>query len=368
MSRSLRVLHVVRLAEGGMRKHVQILLSKLGDDVEQGLCSSQNFFDSLPPEVREKVRFTSVDIGDSAGPGMLSKGLTIARAARSMGADIIHSHGYKAAIPGVIAARVYGAASVVTGHNLFPKNASFLARASLKFVSMFSRSIIAVAPALTESLVAAGVRSDRIDTILNGIDLDSYGQETRPEVFSEIGLAKSNRMILCAARLTEVKGVDVLIHSAAVLAEEIPEVRIVIAGDGPDEDKLHDLAANTAPRNTIFLGRRDDIARLLGACDMVAIPSRAEGLPMMLAESMASGKPVVASSVGGLADMIADGKNGILVPAGDHIALAEGLCRVLHSSDLSARIGSSARRFAEQNFSEDTMITRTKEVYRCALS
>jgi glycosyltransferase involved in cell wall biosynthesis len=175
-------------------------------------------------------------------------------------------------------------------------------------------------------------------------------------------------VILCAARLTEVKGVEYLVRAAALVHERHPSIRVMIAGDGPDRTALADLAGEVAPGIVTFIGHRDDLPQLLASADMVAIPSLAEGLPLMLVESMAAGRPIVASRVGGLADVLANGETGLLVPPADPTALAEALIAVVESPELATRLGERARLIAEQEFSLDKMIEYTKEVYLCVLS
>jgi glycosyltransferase involved in cell wall biosynthesis len=143
---------------------------------------------------------------------------------------------------------------------------------------------------------------------------------------------------------------------------------VLIAGDGPDREALHELARNTAPETVVFLGYREDVPNLLAAADVVAIPSLAEGHPLILIESMAARKAIVASRVGGLADTITDNETGLLVPPADPKALAEAILTVIESPGLAERLGASARRHAEQEFALERMIARMEEVYLCALS
>lgn len=364
----MKILHVVRRAEGGMKKHVVTLLSELGSEFEQALASTPDFYDSLDDGIKRRTRFVPVDIGDSIGPKTLKQGLALSKQAKSLGTDIIHSHGYKAAVPGVIGAKLSGAKSIVTGHNLFPVRASFPAKASLRFVARLSDRVIAVAPALAKSLTAAGVSEKKITTILNGIDISAYGNIDGKSVRRSIGVDEDAIVVFCAARLTEIKGVDFLIKAAGLLANKQPRLCVVIAGDGPDRAALEELAAQIAGGSVRFLGQRNDVPSLLAAADVVAIPSLAEGHPLIVTEAMASGKAVVASGVGGLVDVVESGETGILVPPADPEALANGISKLLESPELIAGISIAARRYAEEEFTVEQMILKTEEVYRCVVS
>jgi glycosyltransferase involved in cell wall biosynthesis len=363
-----KVFHVVRRAEGGMQKHVALLLANLHGDFSSVLAASQEFYDSLPEESVDGVDFVPVDISDKLGPRTLLQALQLAGEIRRTGARIVHSHGYKAAVPGVIAARLAGARSIITGHNLFPEKASLLARTSIRIASMLSDRVIAVAPALARSLIAAGVTERKIEVIPNGIDLSVYDTGRCRETREALGIPDCAPVVFCAARLTEVKGVEYLIRSAALISEKKPDALVLIAGDGPDRESLEALARQMAPDTVRFLGRRDDIPDLLAAADIVAMPSLAEGHPLTLVESMAARKPVVASRVGGLADAVIEEETGLLVRPADPEALALAILRLIDSPDLAHKLGLAARHYAEQEFTIERMIDHTKEVYTCVAS
>jgi len=361
-------LHVVRRAGGGMQRHVATILSGSRGRFDHTLAASADFFDSLPKAAAEGTDFVRVDIGDRIGPTAFVQAVRIARHARRARADIVHSHGYKAAVPGAIAARLAGTRSIVTGHNLFPADASRAAKVSMRLAARLSARVIAVAPALAASLTAAGVDPRKIVTIPNGVDLSAYGAGSRRSVRAGLNIGDEAPLVFCAARLTEVKGVGYLIRSVALISARRPDARVLIAGDGPDRESLRGLARRVAPESVMFLGHRDDVSDLLAAADVVAIPSLAEGHPLILIESMAAGRAIVASRVGGLADTIKDGENGLLVPPADPEALAGAIMSVIERPELAERLGAAARRHAEKEFGADRMIAATEEVYLCALS
>lgn len=366
--RDITVLHVVRRAEGGMLKHVSTILSLMRGEIRHVLAAPKEFFEALPESARDGVQLVPINIGDSVGLQTFRQARTISGEAKRVGADIVHCHGYKAAIPGVIGARLAGKKSVITGHNLFPSNASRAAKLSLNFVARLTNTIIAVSPSLKDSMISAGVDGSKIDVIPNGVDLSLYRHAAKQSIRDEINPGSDARIVFCAARLTEIKGVKYLIEAAALLSNRIPNMKVVIAGDGPDAAELKRLADEIAPESVKFLGQRNDIPDLLAVADVVVIPSLAEGQSLVLVESMASAKPVVASRVGGMADAIRSGENGLLVPPADPKLLADAVVSVLESRDLSARLSESALKYAIENFDINSMIVKTKEKYLCLVS
>ena len=147
--------------------------------------------------------------------------------------------------------------------------------------------------------------------------------------------------MLAVARLAPQKGLDVLIDAAARWRDRDPQPRTVIAGDGPLSGDLH-ARARQAGADVVFLGARDDVPALLAAADVVVVPSRWEARALIIQEAMRSGRPIVASQVGGTAELT--GTDGaLLVPPGDAGALAGAVAAVLDDGSLAARLGAAAR-------------------------
>ncbi|MBI2843979.1 MAG: glycosyltransferase family 4 protein [Armatimonadetes bacterium] len=348
-----------------MQKHMAALVSGLAGRFEQYLAASESFWRSLPAGAREIVGFLPVDIGDRIGPRTIAQAVGLGQTARRIGADVVHSHGYKAAVRGVFAARIASAKSVITIHNAFPYGALRAAAYTLRLITRLSDRIIAVSPSMAESLAARGVEEKKIRVVPNGVNVNDYGRKSMESARAGLDIDPAARMILCAARLTRIKGVECLINSAGIIAAREPQARIFIAGDGPDRIRLEELAQRMAPGIVTFLGHRSDVPDLLAAANVVAIPSLAEGQGLILLEAMASAKPVVASRVAGLADVLRDGETGMLAPPGDTKALAEAVMKLLHEPDLAAAYGHRARRLIEREFAVEQMIARTEEVYLC---
>ncbi len=187
----------------------------------------------------------------------------------------------------------------------------------------------------------------------NGIRIPELpAADERGAVRRELGLADDDVVAILVARLTVIKGQDRLLRALSRLADEHPRLKALIVGEGPEREALEGLARELGVTDrVIFTGLRRDVPRLLAAADLGVLPSAHEGVPMSVIEQMAAGLPVLATAVGGLPDMIGDGDEGFLVPAGDLDALTARLGALAGDDELRRSAGKRARLRAEREFS-----------------
>ena len=180
------------------------------------------------------------------------------------------------------------------------------------------------------------------------------------------GLDPDRRYVLFVGRLDDsVKRVSALIRSFAGLAPVHPDVDLLVAGEGPDGQGLRRLAAELAPGRVRFLGwitGAEPLAALYNSAECLVLPSRSEGFPTVVGEAMACGTPVLASSVGGVGELVVDGLTGWLFPPGDDAALGARLSFALTYPDVTARMRPAARRIAEARVSPAAVAV---ELRRC---
>jgi glycosyltransferase involved in cell wall biosynthesis len=252
------------------------------------------------------------------------------RAARRVDADLLHAHWLPA---GWVAART-GRPYVVQvwGTDVeLARRAPRLARGIL----LGARLVIAASSALAESARELG--ATEVQVIPSGVELpDEVGKEASPPE------------VLYAGRLSPEKGILELVEAASGL-------NLVVAGDGPLRDRV--------PGARGFVPH-DELDRLYARAAVVACPSRREGFGVACLEAMAHGRPVVATSVGGLRDLVVDGKTGLLVPPGDVSALRSALERLLEDADLRRALGAAARERARMRFSWDKVAEATVAAYK----
>jgi glycosyltransferase involved in cell wall biosynthesis len=170
------------------------------------------------------------------------------------------------------------------------------------------------------------------------------------------------------ARLVWFKGLDTLIAAMALLPPEAVGVRLLIVGAGPLRDELAAQAATAGLADRVtFAGERGDVPDILAAADVFVLSSVSEGMPISILEAMASGLPTVATDVGGVRELVADGETGFVVPARDARAFAQPLARLCGDEGLRRRLGEAAQSRATAQFGGAAMAERTEAVYAQAL-
>ena len=220
--------------------------------------------------------------------------------------------------------------------------------------------VIAISEGVRAALRRAGVRDGRIRVVPSAVDLGRVAApaDARVRVRAEWGVGPEEVLVLVPGALERRKGHDVLLAAAMHLAAAAPPVRWVFCGEGREREALQRMAAplDGAVR---FAGFRTDIGACLAAADVVALPSRQEGLGVAALEAMAAGLPVVGSRVGGLAEAVVHAETGLLVPPDDPGALATALARLIGDGGLRAALGRAARerakRFSSAQMAEGTL-------------
>jgi glycosyltransferase involved in cell wall biosynthesis len=382
--RGLRVALVLATSAGGVGRHVASLAEGLAGAghrvVVFGPATTEQRFGFSRCGGNGTVRFRAVEIGTTSNP--LTAAVAAARLRQlTRGADVVHAHGLRAA--GIAAAACArwrpprgrrsrrGPVLVVTLHNAMMGGRSrrILAGTAMRRVAAVADVVLAVSPdllaqlrpavpAVQQALVAAPLRTPSRD---------------RGVTRRALGVGADRPLVLAVGRLHPQKGFDVLVAAAARVrapgqdspGQDSPGqgVCVVIAGDGPARPGLA-TAIERAGVDVRLLGDRHDVADLLRASDVVAMPSRWEGWPLAAGEALAAGVPLVASRVGGLPDLVGDA--ALLVPPGDAGALAAGLTRVLADRKFAASLAAAGRRRAAELPTGDDVMAQVVASYATA--
>ncbi len=209
---------------------------------------------------------------------------------------------------------------------------------------------------LRRMVIGWGAAPDRVQVIYNALDMDSGPVKTRAEVRDSLGWPQDGRYLVTAARLTAWKGIDYLIDALA----QVPDVKLIVAGDGPQFDALRARAAAASAADRVqFLGRvpREQLADYLRAADYLALYSGYEGLSHTILEALHAGTPVIASKRGGNPEIVRDGENGLLVAHPDLDALVAALRRAFEG-DLRQKLAAGTHRGLER-FSWPGLVEQT---------
>jgi glycosyltransferase involved in cell wall biosynthesis len=281
--------------------------------------------------------------------------------------DIIHVHWpLPHSLFGYAAARASDAPTVISFHGAELMVVNNVVRLARPFLHWAIRTAGAVTANSTHTVKAIQKIYDRpVNIIPFGTAAGAYSESDQPK-------SDGTKQLLFVGRLVERKGLPHLIDALGILAKHMP-VHLNIVGSGPEEPRLKELARDRGLEQSItFHGRisPDELSRHYSRCDAFVLPAivdsrgDTEGLGVVIIEAMSFRRPVVASGVGGIVDLVIDGKTGLSVPEKDSPALAEAIARVLTDPDLAQRLGRAGYEHVQQNYSWPAIIKRLDDLYR----
>jgi glycosyltransferase involved in cell wall biosynthesis len=224
---------------------------------------------------------------------------------------------------------------------------------------------ICASEAIRKMLVADGVPAARAVTIHEGIDLGHIEAAPAANLHAELWLPHHAPIVGNVAALVPHKGQRHLIEAAAIVVKRVPDARFVIAGEGELRPALERQIKDHHLEKHVFLaGFRPDVVSVHKAFDIFVMSSVSEGLGTSLLDAMACGKPIVATTAGGMPEVVKDGQTGILVPPRDHEAMANAIIRLLSDAAARRAMGAAGEARARAYFSAERMVQDTFEVYR----
>ena len=279
--------------------------------------------------------------------------------------DLVHSHMYRAEVLGTRAAVAAGTPVIVaTVHSSRVRSPADIA--TLAALTPHVDRLI-VPSASIEAKVRSEGRVGRFAIVPNGVDLDRFTAPAPPcALRSEIGMPSDGLLLGVLARLEPEKGHRYLIEAMPRIVALVPSAWLAIVGEGSLDQDLRARAAALPPparHRVVFTGRRDDVAAVTADLDVAVLPSLREAQGISVLEAMARRRPVVASAVGGIPEVITDGVDGILVPPADPDALADAVAGVLTDDGLRRRIGDAGHATVVERFSIDAQVRRTEALY-----
>jgi glycosyltransferase involved in cell wall biosynthesis len=362
---TIRVLHfITTLDRGGAENALLDLLPRLNRDRVRTAIAWLKGPGELAPEF-ERRGIPTVPLGMR---GLWDARVLVGAAAlaRRLKPDIVHTHLFKADVAGAFAAKSARAGLVSTKHNEDPQLRIPVVRGIAARLARSADAVVAVSDAVGRHVRSRlALHRDHVRTVRYGLDLDEIdAHPDAPDLRAELGMAPGQPLVLFAGRLVPQKALEVLITAVARIREAVPDMRVAVAGRGPLEQKMRDRVRALGLDDTIiFLGFRPDAPRLMRQADLFVLPSRWEGLGLVLLEAMAARCPVVASWVGAIPEVVADRETGRLVPPDDPDALADAMLTLLRDPAERRRMGEAGRRRVRERFALETEVARIEALY-----
>ena len=305
----------------------------------------------------------------------------LARLIREQRPQILHTHTAKAGAVGRLAALLAGDArpKIVVhtfhGHVLrgyFGLVKTFAFRQLERLLARVTTRLVAVSPQVRDDLVELGVApAERFTVVRLGIELDERlgGSATRDETRALLGIAPERFVVGWVGRMTGVKRTDDVLSAVQQLRGRGVDAALLMVGDGPDRDHVEERASQLEiVRHCFFLGYQEDVAGWYQAFDTMILPSANEGTPVVVIEALAAGCPVVATSVGGVPDVVHEGVDGFLVPAGDTEAMADRLERLARDPELRRTMGKAGSDTVPSRYAVERLVDDVDRLYRSLLN
>ncbi len=287
---------------------------------------------------------------------------------------IVHAHTTKAGTLGRIAAWLAGVPVIVfTLHGsyfygYFSRAKTRMFTCIERLLSLVSDRIIAVSDQERREIIEQKIGTeDKVIKIPLGLELDDlFTCDPKKGILrSELGIEPGRKLIGIVARLVPIKGHRFFLDAARLVLQSCPDLLFLIIGDGELRQELEEYASSLGiAENIVFLGFRRDLPTIYADLDIVALSSLNEGLPVSVIEAMAAAKPIVATCVGGVPELLDEGRHGIIVPPSNSEKLANGILEILDNPEMGGRMGELGRKAAMERYTIDTLVENITDLYQ----
>lgn len=283
---------------------------------------------------------------------------------------VLHGFQFTANAWGAAARLTFGSIVFIAGARGMQPDLTLSQRLARDAIRRCADHVVTNSVAQTAELYDAGIPSRRVSVIPNGVDISRFPYPgDRQAARSALHLPANGPVIGMVASFYPVKRWDVFLSAAARVARQRPDVNIVCIGEGSLRPAIEESARRLGiSGQTRFTGARRDVPALLPGLDVLALSSDTEGLPNSVLEAMASGLPIVATDVGGVAEAVDEGRTGLLTPRADSAAMADGILSLLDKPRRAEEMGAAGRARVEADFSMDTATKATMDLYERLLT
>lgn len=279
---------------------------------------------------------------------------------------VVRTHQYHANLYGRLAARRAGVPCIIASvHNVYTRDKKIHRRIINRYLARFTDRVVAVSEAVKKDITKYdGLTDDKIEVICNGVDIERFSNLDRDSVRTKLDIEREVPVIGTVGRLTFQKGQKYLLEAVSKLTNKFPGLVLLIVGDGPARDELEHYSETLGiGRNTKFLDVRRDIPELLSVMDIFVLPSLWEGLVNALIEAMAAGKPVIASDIPQIREIINSEDVGLLVPPKNSDAIAQSVELLLNNKETANDLSTAAYERASSAFSIDATVNKYTELF-----
>ncbi|PIP68613.1 MAG: hypothetical protein CO035_01095 [Candidatus Omnitrophica bacterium CG_4_9_14_0_2_um_filter_42_8] len=322
----------------------------------------------LVPELAQSgVSHINIDIltKSELSPKVFRAISEVAKIVKRLHIDIVHSQTRITQVIGFFVSKLCAVPLVTTCHGFFNKNIGRI------LLPAWGDRVIAISDAVKENLINYfGVNKDKVLMIYNGIEikkfLKDFSEDEKDKLKDRFGIKRDYSVIGMIARFTPDKGHDTLLYALFEILKKKPNVQLVFAGDGDKRHQIEKLSQRLGlSDNVVFIKPQLSTVNVLAIMDIFMFtPARREGLGLALLEAMASRKPIVATNVGGISNVIENNVNGFLVEPSRPGLLPEPVLRLLKDKALYAKMAQAGREIVVRKFSINGMADRTEELYK----
>ena len=363
--RRIRVVQVLATGtNGGAQEHLYSLVTRMDHDRYDVSIVALSPGSAVRKLQRAGFSVLVIDEPDDAiAVGALAAHLGEVRA------DVIHNHMYRAETVGTRAAIALGEIGhrrpyvVSTVHSSRVRSEED--RQTLRDLTPHMDQLIAVSEMIETKIEHEGRVGAPVVRIYNGVDLSRYDhQEPCCTLPAEYGMEEGSQIVGVVARLEPEKGHPTLLDAWPAVLREVPDAYLLIVGEGSRREALeHQARELRIAHRVVFTGRRDDVPAVTAALDVAVLPSYREAQGLSILEAMALSRPVVASNVGGIPEMITDGETGLLVPPRDPGALATAITRLLRDHPYADTLGRAGHDMVHDRFCIELMVSAIQTIY-----
>jgi glycosyltransferase involved in cell wall biosynthesis len=278
--------------------------------------------------------------------------------------DVLHLHMVRATIVGGLASLMPHRAKVlVSKHYRYAMLSSALPRRLDRFVTNRADAVAAVSHSVEENVIRHGIAASKIRVVHNGIDLKSFDHRAGEGKASPSDHSPGP-LLACLASLHPLKGQEYLLPAMPEIRRSFPTVRLLIVGEGAERARLEQLIQSLGIRDAVMMpGFEPNIPAMITRVDLCIHPAVDEAFGLVLLEAMAGRKAVVATNVGGVGEIVADGETGLLVPPRDPDAIARAVCSLLADAQRRERMGNAGRHRVERDFTIEKTVRFYERLY-----